>query len=497
MFALKHIQKSYKDKPILKDICLSLNTGEVVALIGENGAGKTTLLRIALGELKPDSGTVSLHNEVVGYVPQQAEPKGIIQDSFSNRVEDWRADYALSLVELEGIPKTRMVNSLSGGQKTRLALAKVLASEPEPTMLLLDEPTNNLDVEGLHWLERFVKDYKGGIIIVSHDRNFINKVATSIVELCRGTLKQYGGNYDFYKQQKEIEYQSEISKYKSNLLERQRLTEAIKTESGKSQHTHNHIKRNDNDKYQRDFFRNRVTVKLGKNTKMLQARLKQLDEVERPEENKSYKVRLNGRVSLTKHILRANNIVKKYSDKTFAYPDFEIRGTERLHVQGANGSGKTTLLKIVAGLIVADSGNIELGQNIKLGYFSQDINGLNDSINNFENIELTGASPTAIYREARSLGLGETELRKKPDELSRGQQAKLSFVKILLSQNQLLIFDEPTNHLDFMTREQIEIALKNYKGSIIVASHDSYFLQRIGINRIINLDKEKIWHQVH
>lgn len=489
MFALQHIHKSYRDKPVLEDVSLSVNPGEVIALIGENGAGKTTLLKIILGQLKPDSGSVALHHEVIGYVPQEAEAVGTIQDSF-DKYEDWKIDYALSLVRLESVPKTRAISSLSGGQKTRLALAKVLASDPEPTVLLLDEPTNNLDVDGLVWLEQFVKNFKGGMVLVSHDRAFINKVATSIAELHKGKLRQYGGDYDFYKQQKEIEYQTELEKYEGNIEERKRLEKAIKAQSDKSQHIHKNIKRPDNDKAQRDYFKNRLTVKFGQNAKMLQGRLKQLEEVEKPESSKNYKVTLAGSVPPTKLIVRAENVRKAYDKRTLTYTDFEIRGTERLRIQGSNGTGKTTLLKITAGLLSSDSGDIELGQNIKYGYFSQDVNGLDYSLSNFENLNTTGSSSTAIYREARSLGLDEKDLRKKPSELSRGQQAKLSFAKLLLSQNHLLILDEPTNHLDLPTREKIEAALQNYQGAMLIASHDKYFLRQVGINRTINLDKE-------
>lgn len=488
MFALQHIHKSYRDKSVLDDICLSVNAGEVIALIGENGAGKTTLLMVVLGEIRPDSGTVILHRETVGYVPQELEPKGTIQDSFSKEIEDWKIDYALGLVELEGIPRTRAVTSLSGGQKTRLALAKVLALEPETSMLLLDEPTNNLDADGLLWLEHFIKDFNGGIILVSHDRHFINRVATSIAELHNGKLKQYGGNYDFYKQQKVIEYQTELAEYESNIEERKRLEKAIKAQNDKSQHAHKHIKRSDNDKAQRDYFRNRVTVKFGQNAKILQGRLEQLGEVERPESRKNYKVTLGGKVSPTKLIVRADNISKSYENKAIVYPNFEIRGSERLHIQGANGSGKTTLLKIFAGLLKSDDGEIEVAQNIKVGYFSQDVNGLDYNLSNFDNLECTGAMVTAIYREARSLGLDENDLRKKPSELSRGQQAKLGFVKLLLSQNQLLILDEPTNHLDLQTREKIESALRDYSGAMLIASHDKYFIKTINVTQELLLE---------
>lgn len=488
MFTLQHIHKSFKDKPVLEDVNLSVKPNEVIALIGENGAGKTTLLNVILGNLKPDNGTVTLHHEVIGYVPQEAKAVGTIADSFDKSIVEWKIDYALSLVGLEGVPKSRTITSLSGGQKTRLALAKVLAAEPEPTILLLDEPTNNIDVDGLAWLEQFIKNFEGGIILASHDRAFINKVSASIIELHKGRLKQYGGDYDFYKQQKEIEYQTELAKYENNILERKRLEKAIKTQSNKSQRIHKNIKRPDNDKTQRDYFKNRLTVKFGQNAKMLQGRLEQLDEVKKPEFSKNYAIAINGNIPPAKLIVRAKNITKKYANKELIYPDFEIRGTERLLVQGVNGSGKTTLLKMVAGYIETTNGEVTFGQNINYGYFSQDVSGLDNSLTNFDNLEVTGAHPTAIFREARSLGLDENDLRKKPSKLSRGQQAKMSFAKLLLAQNQLLILDEPTNHLDIPTREKIEIALQNYKGSMLVASHDKYFCHQIGIRSTISLD---------
>lgn len=490
MFALQHIYKSYRDKPVLDDINLAVNAGEVVALIGENGAGKTTLLKVILGELEPDNGNVSLQHEVVSYVPQEASSTGTIQDSFDNQSQDWKIDYALSVVGLNDVSKTGAVANLSGGQKTRLAFAKVLATDSEPTMLLLDEPTNNLDAEGLVWLEQFVRNFAGGVVLVSHDRSFINQVATSVAELHNGKVKHYRGDYDFYKQQKDIEYQTQLAKYESNLEERRRLEQAIKAQSDKSQNKHKHMKRPDNDKAQRDYFKNRLTVKFGQNAKMLQGRLEQLEEAEKPELRKNYAIKLTGDTHPTKRIFHSDNLSKKYGNNMLTYPDITIQGNERLLIKGSNGSGKTTLLKMAANILEPDTGEATLGQDIKFGYFSQDINGLDYSQSSYDNLQTTGASATDIHREAKSLGLTANDLRKNPSELSRGQQAKLSFAKLLLSQNHLLILDEPTNHLDLPTREKIETALQDYQGAMLVASHDKYFCNQIGIQRTINLDKE-------
>ena len=489
MFTLRHIHKSFFDKTVLEDVSLSVNSGEVIALIGENGAGKTTLLEILLGATRPDSGHVERNGETVGYIPQEAVLSRSVRESFHQNTEDWRINYALSQVDLD-IPLTTQTKKLSGGQKTRLAFAVVLATDPEPTVLLLDEPTNNLDTNGLKWLRRFIERFSGAVLLVSHDRAFINDVADRVIELKDGRLAQYGGNYDFYSQQKDIERRSELERYTTNLEERQKLKKAIGQQQEQGHHTHNHIKRSDGDKYQRDFFRNRVTNKFGQQARALEKRLEQLDEVEKPETIRSYKVSLSGEVPQQKLICRLENIDKMYSKPVLKGVSLEIRGNERFRVTGRNGSGKTTLLEIAAGVEEPDGGQITIGANVSMGYFSQDVDGLDHSRTALENLEDYITDPTALFREARSLGISKLDLKKKVGELSRGQQAKLGFARLLLATHQLLILDEPTNHLDIKTKEQIEMALQDYKGAILVASHDSYFVDTLGITKFIELGQE-------
>ncbi|MCB9822739.1 ABC-F family ATP-binding cassette domain-containing protein [Candidatus Nomurabacteria bacterium] len=489
MFTLRHIYKSFSDRTVLEDVSLSVNAGEVIALIGENGAGKTTLLEILLGTTRPDSGHVERNGETVGYIPQEAVLSRSVRESFHQNTEEWRINYALSQVDLD-IPLATQTKKLSGGQKTRLAFAVVLATVPEPTVLLLDEPTNNLDTDGLKWLRRFIERFSGVVLLVSHDRAFINDIADRVIELKDGRLAQYGGNYDFYSQQKDIERRSELVRYTNNLEERQKLKKAICQQQEQGQHTHNHIKRSDGDKYQRDFFRNRVTKKFGQQARALEKRLEQLDDVEKPETIRSYRVALSGEVHQQKLICRLNNIDKAYSKPVIDGVSLEIRGNERIQVTGSNGSGKTTLLKIVAGAEVPDGGQITIGTDVSIGYFSQDVNGLDHSRTALENLEDCITDSTALFREARSLGLSKFDLEKKTGELSRGQQAKLGFAKLLLSAHQLLILDEPTNHLDIRTKEQIENALQHYKGAILVASHDSYFVDTLNITKVVELIRE-------
>ncbi|MGH7240840.1 MAG: ATP-binding cassette domain-containing protein, partial [Candidatus Saccharimonadales bacterium] len=299
----------------------------------------------------------------------------------------------------------------------------------------------------------------------------------------------YGGDYDFYRAQKAIERQTEQEAYEENLAERQRLERLIGVKrdliNKASSERFNKIKHEDKRRFQAQ--KNAAQAGLGRTLKALTSRLDQLDDLERPELIKNYAVNLEGSNINGKLLLRTKELTKTYDSKVLTYPDFELRGHDRLLISGANGSGKTTLLKVITGLVEQTSGECTIGTNISYGYFSQDVSGLDDTLSGFENLAETGVNPTVIYREARSLGLDESSLQKKPGALSRGQQAKLSFAKLLLGNHQLLILDEPTNHLDVATQERIEAALTHYKGALLLASHDTYFVQSLGIDHTLSL----------
>ena len=478
MAFLRHIYKSFPNKTVLEDVDLAINRGEVVALIGENGAGKTTLLEILRGKLKPDAGSVQVSG-VVGYVPQEAVLGKTIRQSFSATTQSWQINYALGRTGLGDKNLSTPISVLSGGQKTRLAFAGVLAQDPEPSLLLLDEPTNNLDANGLVWLADFVRSFDGAVLLVSHDREFINNTATKIAELHNGKLTKYGGDYDFYREQKGLEEAAARMRYQQNIEERSHLTKAITAQRENSKHAHEHFKSSDNDKMQNHYFKNRVTVKYGKQARMLEKRLDQLEEVERPEFAKDYRIVLGGEVDSGKLVLSLNEICKGFPEPVLDSVDLEIRGGERVHVQGKNGSGKTTLLTIAARQSNPDSGEVSYGTRISVGYFSQNVDGLDHHTTGLNNLVATEAQMTDIFREARSLELTDTDLKKPVSELSRGQQAKLGFAKLLLGSHHLLILDEPTNHLDIPTREQIESALLQYRGAVLFASHDKYFAQKL------------------
>lgn len=487
MFNLQNITKSYGNRLVLDGVSLSIGSGDVIALIGDNGSGKTTLLEIMSGNLHPDSGAVASRHETVGYVPQDPDSGGSVRDSFGDVVEDWRIPYALSQVSLEDMSLDSDASALSGGQKTRLALAHVLALDPTPSILVLDEPTNNLDVEGLDWLAQFIKGFRGGVLLVSHDRVFINEVATGVVRLEDGKTKLYGGNYDFYKQQKEIERQSALQKYEASQLEKKRLTNALAAQQEKGQHTHKHIKRSDNDKYQRDFFRNRVASKFGQQARSLETRLEKIEVPKKPHSVKRYGVSVSGIAANDKLLVRLTDVGKEYDRPLLRNINLDIRSGDRIQLAGPNGCGKSTLLKIVVGLESASSGEVVLTEGVKIGYLSQEVDGIDMNLSALENLTVLDVSLTDIFQQARSMDLTKDDLQKLPHELSRGQQSKLALTKLLLRQCHILVLDEPTNHMDISTRERLESALVDFDGALLIASHDRYFSDAIGITKQLTI----------
>lgn len=486
MLQLSHVSKSFQGKVILDDISISLQRGDITALVGANGAGKTTLLTILLGIIQPDSGSVSIGKEIVGYIPQEVST-GRVGEHFEG-VEAWRRDYALSRLKLDHIPLDTFVSSLSGGQRTRLALAKALAAHPEPTVLLLDEPTNNLDAEGLAWLEEFIKGFDGSILLVSHDRTLINAVATRTIELHNGKITQYGGNYDFYKEQKQIEFQAAQLRYEHSVEERKRIEKGMRSVQDRARQGIRRKRPKDNDKAQFNWHQDNVQRSFSGQLKAVQSRLNQLEEVARPVKAKVYSMNLEGKVPNHKRILALDSIQKTYTaNRILRNINLELFGSERAHIAGSNGSGKTTLLKIAAGLLQPDSGTVTWGAAINVGYFSQDINRLDHERTALENLQVNHLQLADTYQQARSLGLTQSDLQKTVSSLSRGQQAKLGFTKLLLGMYQLLILDEPTNHLDIPTREEIEGALSQYKGAILFTSHDNYFTKTLQPSRTLTI----------
>lgn len=496
MLTLNDIHKQFGEKILFKKIHLSIGQGEVCGLVGENGTGKTTLLRIMAAEILPDTGSIDIQNEVIGYLPQTPEfSKGVTVNQFlyskiAREDEKYKADIVLNEVELDTIDRTMEATRLSGGQKTRLYLASLLLSDPEPTILLLDEPTNNLDIEGIDWLEQFLTSFKGGVVLTSHDRSLLDNVVDTILEVSDQAIAKYGGNYSFYREQKEIEREAYERRYSAQQKQIKRIAEDI--EHMKVRARAGEVTFSSRMPYQRAKIRKSAQQAVHRQKK-LEKFLESEQKLEKPEEKIRHSIRLSGEVHSDKSIIFVKNISKAYKDKKVLKDiSFHISGREHVWLAGLNGSGKTTLLSILNDEIKPDKGEIEIGNNIRIGYFSQDRNDLDEQETILSELMKLNISQTEAYKLALRYNFETEELNTKISTLSTGQKAKVAFAKLTTGNYQLLILDEPTNHLEISTRELIEDALYAYNGALLVSSHDRFFLERIGVDRIVVLKEGTI-----
>lgn len=515
MLQIKDLYYSIGSLEILKGVEWSVPKGKRSALIGPNGAGKTTLFRIIAGELQPDKGRISKpKNYKIGYLPQEEIniEGGVLLDSvmkacteiyslekkitdlhnvldpnpeqnqrwlqqlgeYEQRYEslggyglEARTQAVLSGLGFKKEDFNRDIDEFSGGWRMRVHLARMLLQEPD--LLLLDEPTNHLDLASLEWLEQYLFDFPGTMIIVSHDRFFIDRLAQSIWELNHGQLEHYPGNYRYYEEEKKKRDRLLRKRWKAQVSE---------------------IKR------QEDFIRRYRYEK--KRAAQVQSRIKALEKterLERPPLEKKLSFNLEAGVKSYKDVLKIQDLYFKY-EKEWVLEGINLhlcRG-EKIALVGENGAGKTTLIRLIAGKLKPQKGTIELGRRTKTGYYAQhqafDLN-LDSSV--FDEVAHS-VSTSSMPRIREALGIFQfsgDDVYKKISVLSGGEKARVSLVKILLSEMNFLIMDEPTNHLDLMSLEALEEALKVYEGSLMVISHDRFFLDKI-VSRVVELKNKSL-----
>lgn len=461
----------------------TISNNDKIAIIGENGCGKTTLLK-------------QLHNDYDSVlVDQHIQDQTISTKEFFNLEEYdfWKIDFCCDQVQLFNTDYSKLISKYSGGEKTKLLIAKALISSIEYSkILLLDEPTNNLDSKSLKWLTEFVKGYKAPIVIVSHDRYFIDSFSTKIIAFENNQIIEYSKNYSHYIEQKEKQFEIETKEYKEYLNKKQQLQNALtqaKTVATKGTKT----KVRDNDKCQRDWFQNKNQRKGASKAKALETKISQMEVKEKPTIQKQYSTNIVGSVHSKKYVIKINNLSKSINDKAlFKNFNLDVIGQQRIRIEGNNGCGKTTLFNMILDKIHPDKGTISIGihdnKPINIGYFSQSLDILDYSISPFDNLYSVCEDKSKIFHQSKILGINPDELNYNLDNLSYGQQVKICFAKILLMEYQLLILDEPTNHLDIKTKEIIENALNNYHGAMLIASHDQYFINMINIDQFIKIE---------
>ncbi len=518
ILSCQNIKKQFGEDTILKGCSFYVEEYEKAAVVGINGAGKTTLLRIIMGELPADEGAVVLsRGKTIGYLPQLVtfDSENTIYDELLSvkqnlisleqqmreaemqmkRVSGGELDALMNLYaslthqfetengyayrsELTGVLKglgfaeedfTRQIQTLSGGQKTRVALGKLLLLKPD--LILLDEPTNHLDMDSIAWLETYLMNYKGAVLVVSHDRYFLDRIVTKIVEIDLAETTVFSGNYTDYAAKKE---QLRISRWN-----------AWQNQQREIRHQEEVIEK------LRSFNREKSIRRAESREKMLQ----KIDVLEKPTQSRTdMKMRLTPRILSGNDVLSVTALKKSFDSITlFDHLDFELKRGEHVALIGSNGTGKTTILKIINDLIPADEGKIRTGTNVQIGYYDQEHHVLHPDKTLFE--EIADAYPTLTNTEIRNtlaafLFTGD-DVFKLVRELSGGERGRVSLARLMLSESNFLILDEPTNHLDIMSKEILEDALNHYEGTVLYVSHDRYFINRTA-HRILDLSERTL-----
>ncbi len=485
---LSHISKSFNGQGILKDVTLTLNDGDRVALVGKNGSGKSTIFKLIAGIEEPDDGTISLLPKVttVYYVPQvpKFDNEATVKDVLSESLENWeqyKLDLALGKLGVQDL-KDKKITEISSGQKTRVMLSRLVLQEPE--VLLLDEPTNHLDIAAMEWLENYLSYYRGCIFIISHDRRFLDNTVNRIVELEEGKLKEYGGNYSFYKEQKILEHEAYKRKFESQQKKINRTKKVINQIGSRAKHIEDTTKH---------FHYKKRAAKVARKAVVQKRKLEKFLESEQklgePKVDLELKALFKPKVQSSKTVLLLNGVSKSFKgNKILSKVRASISRGDKVSLTGDNGSGKTTLLKIILGEITPDSGYVKIGNKVVIGYLSQQHEELmseNSVID--ELVEKTGLDKTEAYKLLVRFLIPVNKVNQQVQSLSSGEKAKLLLAQVMASGANFIILDEPTNHLDISSREALEEAVVNYEGTLLVVSHDRYFLDRIQITQEINL----------
>ena len=516
ILSCSHVSKSFGTDVVLNDISFHIEENEKTAIVGINGAGKSTLLKIIVGELSSDQGSVTLsRGKTIGYLAQHQDltsHQTIYEELLEVKRDILAMEERIRSLEIEmqnargqeldqmfqtytrlthqfelengygcqseiiGVLKGlgfseedfgREISTLSGGQKTRVSLGKLLLSRPD--IILLDEPTNHLDMSSIAWLETYLLNYRGAVIIVAHDRYFLDKVVTKIVELDQGQAMVFQGSYTTYSQKKAQVREARMKAYLNQQHEIRRQEEVIAK--------------------LKSFNREKSIRRAESREKMLA----KIEVLEKPAEvNDEMALRLEPDITSGNDVMTVRNLSKSFgSNHLFSRIDIDIKRGERVAVIGDNGTGKTTLLKIINQMLPADTGQITLGARVHIGYYDQDHQVLHMEKTLFDELQDTypGLNNTRIRNVLAAFLFTGDDVFKRVGDLSGGERGRVSLAKLMLSNANFLILDEPTNHLDITSKEILEQALNQYTGTVLYVSHDRYFINRTA-TRILELTGE-------
>ncbi len=521
ILACNNISKAFGTTQILSGVSFHVNEREKAAIVGINGAGKTTLLKIIMKEMASDDGEVILSKgSTIGYLAQHqnlASDNSILAEMMTVKQDVIDLDKSIRTLEQEmkhaeggqlnqmlttytrlthefeikngyayqseviGILKglgfseedfEKKVNTLSGGQKTRIALGKLLLSKPD--IILLDEPTNHLDLISIAWLETFLLNYNGAVIVVAHDRYFLDKVVSKVIELDNTKCTTFEGNYSEYATKKSMLRNAMLKQYMNQQQEIKHQEEVIAR--------------------LRSFNREKSIKRAESREKMLE----KIERVERPTDHAQMHFSLEPRITSGNDVLSIHGLAKAYDRLTlFTDLNFEIKRGEKVAIIGNNGTGKTTILKIINGQVNADNGEVKLGAKVKVGYYDQEHQVLNPEKTLFDELqdEYPNLDNTAVRNILAAFLFTEDDVFKRIKDISGGERGRVSLAKLMLSEANLLILDEPTNHLDITSKEILENAINHYSGTVLYVSHDRYFINKTA-TRILDLTEQTLLNYI-
>lgn len=514
ILSVSQLEKYFGSTPILKNITFKLEDREKMAIIGVNGAGKTTLFKILCGELTADGGNIQwVKNSEIGYLSQHLDldetqtilematsvfadlitmEKNIhaLEEEMTTAKEDLngimsRYDQLMHLFEsqggysykskIQGILKglgfkeeefSKKIGLLSGGEKTRLCLARLLLKEPD--LLLLDEPTNHLDIQALTWLENYLRNYRKAVLLISHDRYFIDQVVTSILEIEHGRSTLYQGNYQHYAAMKATNRNIELKHYldQQKIIKKQEESIALLKSFGRQKQV--------------------------RRAESKEKQLAKMEKLDRPESlPQQIRIQFSPRKDSGFEVLRVRNLAKSFDQPLFSHLTFDVKKKDRMAIVGPNGTGKTTLFKILLNQMKSDDGSFLLGSRVEMAYYDQEHSSLDLNKTIFDDVH--DAYPQLTNTEVRqalaAFQFKGEDVFKEIHVLSGGEKGRVVLCKLLLKQANFLILDEPTNHLDIQSKEVLEDALDGFEGTILFISHDRYFINKVA-NKILNFDPE-------
>ncbi|MBR6012872.1 MAG: ABC-F family ATP-binding cassette domain-containing protein [Selenomonadaceae bacterium] len=464
MVQIENLTKSYGERTIFSDVNFKIMDGEKVGIVGKNGAGKSTLIKIMVGLEEYDGGKIfGLRAEDIGYAEQipHFTKNNLLDEMTSNGVQEFQAKKILFGLGFTESELKKNPNEFSGGETAKISLAKSLLSEPR--ILILDEPTNHLDIYAIDFLEELLKNYRGTVIAVTHDRHFLQNCVDKILDMENGHAILYPGNYEKFVQLKEERREYELKAYEKQQEEISKLEDFVR--------------------------RNKTRASTAKRARSRQNILDRMERLEKPPTNETVKLNLRDASESANRVLIIEKINFKNVIKNFSA---EILKGEKIGLIGKNGVGKSTLLKIIVGELKSDSGEIKIGNRVKIGYLSQGHEELNENFSAIEElIEEFNLTTEKARSELAKLNIFAEVADKKISAMSGGEKTRVALAKLILTGANFLILDEPTNHLDLPAREAIENALKNFDGTVLIVTHDRYLLEEV-TTRTITMRNEEL-----